>query len=203
MLIGSWCIPFYRNYFRGRKYLPAIRTRDIDFLVPDPRKIKKCVKIPDLFKDLGFVIGYNGPQGYMRLEHPDLIVEFLSPERGMGTDRPVPIPKLGVNATALRFLSLLTENIIKIPVEDFDVLLPHPANFALHKVIISQRRRKEEKAVKDRNAAVMLLKALIRKGDAEVLLGVFDSMIPRWQKKVLKSLEEAKEKEILKILSSA
>ncbi|MEW6008590.1 MAG: GSU2403 family nucleotidyltransferase fold protein, partial [Candidatus Omnitrophota bacterium] len=110
ILIGSWCIPFYQSYFSGTEYSSTIRTRDIDFLVPHPRSVQVNVNIPDLLKNLGFIIGYRGAKGYIKLEHPDLTVEFLSPERGKGTNKPIPIPKLGVNAVALRFLNLLTEN---------------------------------------------------------------------------------------------
>lgn len=201
ILIGSWCIPFYKGYFSGIKYSPLIRTRDVDFLVPHPRNIKVDVSIPDLLKDLGFIIGYRGPEGYIKLEHPDLVVEFLSPERGKGTDKPISIPKLGINAVALRFLNLLTENTIKVTVENVDIRLPHPANFALHKLIIFQRRFKEDKAIKDRNAAIKILKALIDKGEEASIKQVFNSMIPKWQKKVIKGLEEDKEKKILSLLA--
>jgi hypothetical protein len=201
ILIGSWCIPFYEEYFVGIKYISTIKTRDVDFLIPNPRGIKVNVNIPELLKDLGFIIGYRGAKGYIKLEHPDLVVEFLSPEKGRGTDRPIPLPKLGVNAVALRFLSLLTDNVIKVKVEDSEVLLPHPANFALHKLIIFQRRLKEDKAIKDRNAAVEILKALITKGEAVTIKHVFNSMLPKWQKKVVKGLEEAREKDILSILA--
>lgn len=201
ILIGSWCIPFYKGYFSGIKYSLLIRTRDVDFLVPYPRNIKVDVSIPDLLKDLGFIIGYRGPEGYIKLEHPDLVVEFLSPERGKGTDKPISIPKLGINAVALRFLNLLTENTIKVTIENVDIRLPHPANFALHKLIIFQRRFKEDKAIKDRNAAIKILKALIDKGEEASIKQVFNSMIPKWQRKVMKGLEEAKEKEILNLLT--
>ena len=201
ILIGSWCIPFYKGYFSGIKYSPLIRTRDVDFLVPYPRNIKVDVSIPDLLKDLGFIIGYRGPEGYIKLEHPDLVVEFLSPERGKGTDKPISIPKLGINAVALRFLNLLTENTIKVTIENVDIRLPHPANFALHKLIIFQRRFKEDKAIKDRNAAIKILKALIDKGEEVSIKQVFNSMIPKWQKKVIKGLEEDKEKKILSLLA--
>jgi hypothetical protein len=201
ILIGSWCIPFYKEYFAGIKYISAIKTRDVDFLIPNPHGIKVNVNIPELLKDLGFIIGYRGAKGYIKLEHPDLVVEFLSPEKGRGTDRPIPVPKLGVNAVALRFLSLLIDNVIKVKVEDFEVLLPHPANFALHKLIIFQRRFKEEKAIKDRNSAIEILKALINKGETNTIRRVFGSLLPKWQKKVIKGLEEAKEREILNLLT--
>ncbi|MBI4712866.1 MAG: hypothetical protein HY762_06175 [Planctomycetes bacterium] len=93
IVIGSWCIPFYSEYFRGVKYISAIKTRDIDLLVPAPGKLKASADIPGLVKDLGFVIGYKGSKGYIKLEHPDLVIEFLVPEKGRGTDEPYALPK--------------------------------------------------------------------------------------------------------------
>ena len=29
IVIGSWCIPFYKEYFATTKYSPSIKTRDI------------------------------------------------------------------------------------------------------------------------------------------------------------------------------
>jgi hypothetical protein len=178
----------------------TIRTRDIDFLIDKPAKLKHAVNIPELLKDLGFVTIFKGREGYLKLDHPDLMLEFLVPEKGKGTDKPVPLTKLGMNAVALRFLNLLTDNIIKIKVENFNISVPHPANFALHKLIIFQRRLKEDKAIKDRNAAVEILKALISKGEVVTIKHVFNSMIPKWQRKVIKGLEEVKERDILSIL---
>ena len=200
VLIGSWCIPFYKEYFAKAKYVPSIKTRDIDFLIPAPSRIKKKVDIPKLVKDLGFVIGFKGPQGYIRLEHPKLFIEFLVPEKGKGTDKPYPLPKLGVNAAALRFLNFLSDNTINVKVEDFYLTLPHPANFSLHKLIVFQRRIRKDKAIKDRNIAIRILKALINRGEGNIINEVFDSVPQKWQKKIVKGLVEAKEKEILDIL---
>jgi len=199
ILIGSWSIYFYKDYFKSKAYSTFIRTRDIDFLVPHPRNVRANVSVPELLKDLGFVISYIGSKGYMKLEHPDLVVEFLSPERGKGTDRPIPIPRLNINAVALRFLNLLTENTIKVAIESFEISLPHPANFALHKLIIFQRRFKEDKAIKDRNAAVEIFRTLVDKGEAEIIKHIFNFMLPKWQKKVIKGLEEAKENDIAQL----
>ena len=203
ILIGSWCIYFYKEYFSNISYIDqtTIRTRDIDFLIDKPAKLKHTVNIPELLKDLGFVTIFKGREGYLKLDHPDLMLEFLVPEKGKGTDKPVPLTKLGMNAIALRFLNLLTENIIKIKVEDFNISVPHPVNFALHKLIIFQRRLKEDKAAKDRNAAIKILRALITKGEVVTIKHVFNSMLPKWQKKVIKGLEEAKERDILSIFN--
>ena len=199
ILIGSWCMPFYEGYFAGTEYPSAIRTRDMDFLIPDPNKIRTPIDIPELLKDLGFVIGYSGEGGFIRLEHPELIVEFLSPEKGKGTDEPIQLPGLGVNAAPLRFLGLLTDNIMKVRVEDFDILMPHPVAFSLHKLIISQYRSKGEKSIKDRNAAVGILKALIEKGETDLIKEIYSSLLPKWKKKVLKGLQETHEYEVILI----
>ncbi|HOW43172.1 MAG TPA: GSU2403 family nucleotidyltransferase fold protein [Candidatus Omnitrophota bacterium] len=204
ILIGSWCVYFYKEYFNNVPYIDqaAMRTRDIDFLIDNPSKIKHAVNVPELLKDLGFVTILKGSEGYIKLDHPDLLLEFLVPERGKGTDKPVLLEKLGMNAVALRFLNLLADNLITIKVEDFHISMPHPAIFALHKLIISQRRFKEEKAIKDRNTAVDILKALLHKGDAAIIQRMFNSMIPKWQKKVIEGLKKAGEKEILNLLAA-
>jgi hypothetical protein len=191
ILIGSWCVYFYKDYFSGAAYIDhiALRTRDLDFLIDKPIKIKQAVDVPELLKDLGFVTVFRGDKGYIKLDHPDLIVEFLVPERGKGIDKPYNVPALGINATALRFLDFLSSNTIKVKVDDFVLTLPHPANFSLHKLIISQRRAKEEKALKDRNTAIEILKALINKGEKGIVKTIFLSVPQKWQKKIMKGLE--------------
>ncbi len=200
VFIGSWCLPFYKNYFAGTKFMPTIRTRDIDILVPEPHRIRCQTDIPEILKDLGFVVGFMGDKGYIKLEHPDLIVEFLVPEKGKGIDKPYPLPRLGVNATTLRFLTFLSDNVIKVEIEGLTINVPHPANFALHKLIIFQRRNKPDKIAKDKEAAVRILKALIEKGESRVIKKVFKSVPEKWQKKILKGVKEIDESEIESLL---
>jgi len=200
ILIGSWCIPFYEEYFSDVKYLSTIKTRDIDFLVSVPVRTRTRVDIPELLKDMGFVVGFKGLQGYIKLEHPELIIEFLVPERGRGSDKPYPLPQLGLNAQVLRFLDFLIKNTIHVQVEGILITLPHPANFALHKIIISQRRKNPEKMVKDRDAAINILKALVDKGEVGVIRSVFNSIPRKWQKKILMGLEKAEEPKLSNIL---
>ena len=203
ILIGSWCVFFYKDYFSSESYIEhiALKTRDMDFLIDAPGKIKHKIDVPELLKDLGFVVDFRGDKGYIKLNHPDLILEFLVPEKGRGIDGPYRIPALGINATALRFLDFLSSNTIKVKIEDFYLILPHPANFALHKLIIFQRRTKKEKAEKDRSAAVEILKALISKGEAHIVKKVFGSVNRKWQNKIVKGLREAQESDIEKMLT--
>lgn len=200
ILIGSWCLPFYWEYFQAVRYFPEIRTRDIDLLIPRPKEVRHSADIPDLLKDLGFITGFKGAEKYMRLEHPDLVVEFLAPERGRGRRRPVKIPKWSVNAAAEKFVDLLAEHVIQVKVADMIVRLPHPSDFAFHKLIVFQRRHKKEKAEKDRNSAVGILKAMVQKGEAAFIRSRYKALESGWQKKILRVLKEAKEPDILAIL---
>lgn len=202
VLIGSWSVFFYKDYFSSKPLMDytALKTRDMDFLIRMPGKIEQVVDIPTLLKDLGFVTTLRGDKGYRKLDHPYLIVEFLVPEKGKGIDKPYPFPKLGVNAQTLRFLDLLSDNTIRVKIEDFYLTLPHPANFALHKLIVSQRRDKEDKSIKDKEIGIKILNALSSKGEANIINSVFSSVPKSWQRKIIKGLKEAKEREALEIL---
>ena len=199
VVIGSWCIYFYRNYFIDTEYSSSIRTRDIDFLVPIPTKFKKKIDIPEMVKDLGFIEDFHR-KGLIRLIHPDLIIEFLVPQKGKGRDTPYPLPELGINAQALRFLEFLIENTIKLEFDNLKLNLPHPAAFGLHKLIVSSRRMKEEKKNKERLEAKRILQFLIKKGEGEKIRNLFETMPRRWRTKVFNALEKDEDKNIIDIL---
>lgn len=198
ILIGSWCMYFYKEYF-SVPYSPSIRTKDIDFLVPLPIKHKNKTDVQELLKDDGFIVTFNN-NGYIRLEHPEITVEFLVPERGRGTDKPYPLPHLGVNAQALRFLDFLVQNTIVIKSESLRIKVPHPAAFGLHKIIVSRRRKTEEKLLKEQQEALFVLNALIEEGKSNEIRAMFNKMPVTWRKKILTILENAEIEEILRVL---
>ncbi len=199
VLVGSWCMHFYQRYFPRGIYQPMIRTTDIDFLVPRPTRLKKKIHLPSLLEEEGFIVTFNS-QGFMRLEHPELIVEFLVPEKGKGTDKPYPLPSLGMNAQTLRFLDFLAGHTILVESDGLKIKLPHPAAFGLHKLIVKQRRKKKEKAEKEQREALGVLYTLIKQGEADTIKAVFHDMPVPWRKKVIQSLRTTDDEEILNIL---
>jgi len=199
ILVGSWSMHFYRDYFARGSYQPTIRTRDIDFLVPTPIRSGLKVDVCELLREDGFVVTFNH-SGFMRLEHPEIIIEFLVPEKGKGKDKPFPLPHLGVNAQALRFLDFLIQNSIVIQSSGLHIRVPHPAAFGLHKLIISERRKTVEKSLKERREAISVLNTLIAQGESKRIVDVFNSMPAKWQKRACHVLEEAGEDILLKIL---
>ena len=89
---------------------------------------------------------------------------------------------------------------MKIESDQLQLTVPHPAAFALHKLIISERRQKEEKRIKDRREAVYILNCLVGKGDGEIIKSLFLSIPKRWKTKVLLALEHEKEEKFYNIL---
>ena len=196
VLVGSWCTLFYKDFFKGQAYRPVIATRDMDLLIPRPASIKGKVDIAQLLEDIGFIVGFTGSKGFIRLEHPGLIVEFLVPEKGKGSDNPYPLPQLGVNAQTLRFLEFLSARTINATVKGISITLPHPVNFALHKLILANRRPSKEKAAKDIQAAVWILHAIIRKKQTAMIRETYDSMPKRWKTMVIKTISQLDDPEI-------
>lgn len=201
ILIGSWCAVFYKFYKTSLDInVTKLRTRDIDFLIGRPSNIKNKVDVPELLKDLGFIVSFSGDKGFIKLDHPDLIIEFLVPEQGRGTNVPLDIPNLGINATPIRFLNFLTQDNIKIQLDDFSLNLPEPCHFALHKLLIGQRRTNKEKTGKDIQMGVDILGLVVKSGDANSIKKVFNSIPSKWQSYIITSLKQAGEDSLLELL---
>lgn len=188
VLIGSWCMLSYKDYFRNVEYHPAVRTRDIDILVPLPPPFTQTVDVETMLRDLDFVIGFRGKHGCISFTHRDLLLEFLVPERGRGSNKPYPLPALGANAQRLRYLDLLLQETIWGRLGGIRVRLPHPARFALHKLIISMRRKTKEKRENDRRQGVYVFQRLMAMDQEKLIETVFDSMPMSWRKLVRQAL---------------
>jgi len=184
VLIGSWCMLAYESFFNDVRYHPGIRTRDIDLLIPLPVNFDHDVDLEMVLNELDFVISLKGKDGYIRFVHEDLMLEFIVPERGRGSNKPFSIPALGVNAQPLRFMDFLANNIISLPFGDITVMVPHPVNFALLKLIISERRTKPVKRENDQRQALEVLRALLDSGEKPTLIKVFNQMPKKWKKTV-------------------
>ena len=86
ILIGGWSQHFYKIYFNNAPEIPVLRTMDIDFLIPRPLKIKDEVDIGSILEQLGFSVEHSIFTGDVKYVHPDLEIEFLTPEIGRGTN---------------------------------------------------------------------------------------------------------------------
>lgn len=190
ILVGSWCLVLYKDYFRGVGHVHAVRTRDMDFLVADPARRGKAVNIPEILEDLGFLKSYRGTEGYMMLEHPELMIEFLVPERGRGESGARNIPELGVNAQPLRFMDIPSMLPVDLPFGDVMVRAPHPAAYALHKLLIAHRRPKGAKMRKDIVDALSVLDLLVKKNEATAVKNLVAQFPVSWRKTIREVLHK-------------
>lgn len=197
MLVGSWCILLYQDYFKGEAVLPAIRTRDLEFLIPARTHFGRKTDLHGLLGDMGFVVDYKGEEGYIIFQHPALILEFLAPARGRETGKPCLIDELGINAQALRFMDFLAQDPIQMLFHGIKVTLPHPANFALQKLLIAKRRKEKGKAEKDRAQSIAILTALSETSGFEIVRALYRSIPKSWQRTIRQELAAMDEGDLL------
>lgn len=125
----------------------------------------------------------------------DLLVEFLTPS--FAEDEGLrPLPALGVHARALHHLNYLIAAPLKAAVpyrSGVLVQIPQPERFAIHKLIVADRRREGPqslKAHKDRAQAAFLIRALAedRPEDLREALSVARETGARWRGRIDASL---------------
>jgi hypothetical protein len=194
ILIGSWCQLIYKHYFPNPPEIPALRTTDVDFLIPYLKKITLKIDIPQLLSQMGFEQEFSPMHGYSKFVHPDLEVEFLTPEIGRPNDTPYTVKNLNITAQRLRFLSILQEHTLTVNYNNLPITVPQPAAFVLHKFLITKRRNKPAKAEKDATVATQIGEYLLTLPKQKKLLAsIFLTFKPKWQKTVLDSCQETSE----------
>ena len=158
-LIGSWAFYMYQKHL-GVRATP-IKTMDVDFLLPRPYPKRMAVDLHNVLRPLGFSQHFNS-DGSNYFLHGDFKVEFLTPERGKGDSKPLNVDPLHLKVVPLRFMDMLKDGPILLKDEGSDVLVPNPKNYALHKLLIAQRRSYQPKREKDIEQAVCTLAVVDR-----------------------------------------
>ena len=128
-LVGSWSFLLYQRHLGVRK-LPLL-TQDIDFLVPRPYPRREAVNLAERLKNLGFRSASTNI-GSTFFEHPELKLEFLTPERGRGDESAWPVPPLGLKAIPLRFMDMLLKDSITVRERGINVRIASPVRFCVH-----------------------------------------------------------------------
>ncbi len=160
---GGWAPFIYYRYLLGDKAHEPIHTRDIDFMVQTQVPVIASKTVDQLLIEAGFeaifksrdippLIHYEG-----NIDGLDVEIEFLTEQTGSRTDLVLKVQN-GLHAEALRFISILIENVIEVTIDDavsvgdlsaLKVKVPNPSAFIFHKGLIFTRRRDREKKAKD------------------------------------------------------
>ncbi len=126
----------------------------------------------------------------------EVMVEFLTTAM-KGDEGLKPLPSLGVSAQGLHYLNFLLAEPIKAVTlyrSGLIVQIPRPEAFAIHKLIVADRRREGPdalKAVKDRAQAAVLVRVLAEDRPDELAEAYHDAMGrgPNWRRRIGASLE--------------
>ncbi|MCA0043330.1 nucleotidyltransferase family protein [Celeribacter litoreus] len=124
----------------------------------------------------------------------EALVEFLTPAFGDETVKP--LPALGVSAQGLNYLNyLIAEPIPAVALYRSGILvqIPRPERFAIHKLIVADRRRGGEdqaKSRKDRAQAAFLIEVLAADRPDDLAEAYDDALAqgPRWRARIEASL---------------
>ncbi|MCP4287778.1 MAG: hypothetical protein GY792_25630 [Gammaproteobacteria bacterium] len=150
-------------------------TRDVDiaaeYKLPVAVKQKPIdLKSIILESKMGFLeiptLNRKHPSTSYKMKGGDFKVELLTPERGKPSNQPILIRSLRAMAEPLRYLDYLIQE-TQPAVVPFGigvlVNVPDPGRFAIHKLVVSQRRPANAmtKSVKDIDQARQLLEVLI------------------------------------------
>jgi hypothetical protein len=191
VLVGSWCQDFYRYQFGNPPQIPATKTMDADILIPRRMpKVNPPVDIVAIMKKNDFIFDIGTTSGLYKFNHPMLKVEFLTDPGAKPDQATRHFEQLGVNAQELHFMSLpLTYNYPLI-YKHLTFKIPEPEAFALHKLIVCQRRINKEKAEKDQLTAQGMF--FFIQTDAKRVRRIHQIISEQskgWQKTIKKALE--------------
>jgi hypothetical protein len=190
VLIGSWCQEFYRYHFENSFEIPATRTMDADILIPRRLKLRQPVDVHEIFRKRGFVTQMHYDSGFAKFIHRELTFEFLTDAGAKPEEKPFPIKDLNIVAQELHFMNIPLSYSMTVKFKELTLNIPEPEAFALHKLIVSQRRGNPEKRDKDIETARGLFRFFKSKDHHIKRLHQIVTGMPKgWQKAINKALE--------------
>ena len=150
-------------------------------------KAERFVEIPDLNPK-------NPSTGWQTTDQA-LRVDLLTPLTGKPREGSVELPAFGAHATALRFLDFLLVETVRAAVltgSGVLVRVPTPERYALHKLIVAQRRAgiSPDKSKKDVAQAETLIEALLENRPDD-LFDAWSDLLERgkkWKIEAMKSV---------------
>lgn len=193
VLVGTHTFLAFGNML-GARWGDASRTQDVDFAhagkqlaiaLPADIEIDTPAAIESLkmgFLPLGSSDGKPGGT-WLSPRDPDFQLDFVTPLHRGGTE-PYRHPQLGMILQPLKFMEYLLEDLQQAALFCADgavlVNVPHPARYALHKLIVAGERpaMRAAKSNKDLLQCAALL-AVYRQGSVEQVVAAWHDLLAR------------------------
>ncbi len=183
-LIGSWAEYIYAQSGLLPGFSAALRTLDIDFLVIRQYEPAPRISLAEIAHEAGYIIDYDTLTQATKIYSPGgLEIEFLIHQVGTGESAALQT-NLGVNAQALRHLSMLNDHCKSLSIFGLSITVPLPEAYVLHKLIIQRMRGNKQQ--KDKDA----LHSLIPYLDPGVFRAVFADLSKKERKEVASQTEQ-------------
>lgn len=148
IVVGSWAEYLYAQSGLLKGFEVNLRTLDIDFMIKNMRRPSKPQNFAAIIKDAGYTIEHDVLENTTKVYTPGLMeIEFLIAQKGSGESRVIR-SNFGVNAQALRHMSVLSENVDNIEIFGLTISVPSPEAYVAQKIVINKERK--DKAEKDR-----------------------------------------------------
>ena len=207
-IVGTHAFRLYEGELGIRFQLTEIvQTGDVDIAQYERLSLaledQVAPSLPDTFKSLEFEpipAVFSRSVWRWRQTRSNIYVEFLTPSFRPEEDIRE-LPALGVAAQSLHFLNFLIADSIKAAVlyrSGVLVQIPRPERYAIHKLIVADRRKAgpdQLKSRKDRAQAALLIRALAEDRPDELreaYSAALDSG-PRWGAHIAASLQRLPE----------
>jgi hypothetical protein len=206
VLIGSHAFNTYGNMLGMSWDSAAMYTQDMDLASQRQLEVAMNIDAPDVKSlllecGLGFfevpALNLKSSSTSFKIRGQEFHVDLLTPLYGRDTGEPVCLPHFNSYAQPMRFLEYLLDDIqgVVIPFRSGVLVnVPTPARFAVHKLVVSQRRppAQQTKARKDMQQANELLTILLedRPGDVWTALDAATDMSDKFQTQLMQGVEK-------------
>ena len=181
VLIGSWCLLFYKELFEN--FDPLVRTFDIDFYVPNAKAVKEKGNLIKSLKQLNYDVRRDYLTNKSTFISPDgFELEFLT---NLNRDRfnCVALGDTGIYMESLSYVEIFTSNYIEVDYQGIKVKVASPASYVLQKLIINDRR--ESKQEKDIESIKHVLNYIaLSKKSVDELRTLYNSLPRKWKNKI-------------------
>lgn len=187
ILIGSWCLLFYKYIFDG--FRPIIRTTDVDFYVPNIHAIKEKTNLINSMKEINYdLISDTLTQRSTFISPDGFELEFLA-RLNRNRLSCIKLGDTGIYAESLPYIEIFSSNYITINFNNMSLNIASPSSYIVQKLlIINSRKEKKEKDIVSIKEVMTFIKAS-NKYKSE-LASLINSLPKKWKRLIKKNALE-------------
>ena len=181
IIIGSWCLFFYRYIFES--FHPLLRTTDIDFYIPNIHSIREKHSVISSMKKVNYDIVYDVMTRKSVFISPDgFELEFLT-NQNRNSLACVRVGNTGIYAESVPYLGIFSASYINVEFEQLNIHVASPSAYVLQKLLICDaRKNKKQKDMESISYVLRFVKSSIK--HLLELKRLYSSIPKKWRKRI-------------------